>query len=361
MQQKLDQMQEELYKLESEKEKFRIQLEAAKFEQNMLIEKNIELKKIAQDAQTLKDEIDVLKHNSDKVEKLESSIEMYKIKLEEMVDLRKQLKQLEENNANYLEQIVQMEKEVKKIGTFKSQIDMYKKQIQELHEQVLNGEMKMKTLEYEYKGVEETCTNLKQDKMRIQNDYDKLKEIYEQLQVSSQVQNASEMAAAGNAMSSDENSSGSPTLDGLFSSVELFNIPGETKEKIMRLFHENKILKSKQSDMNDERLALIQTQYDDERQRSVDLQAKLNETSKQKIELECQLNDLRKKERENSNTLNSMEQQVNQSKAKDDQITEYKIRLSHLQTQLEEETKKHDVANKQHIAKIALLSKIIIF
>ena len=110
LQQKVDQMQVELYKLESEKEKYRVQLEAAKTDQKNLIEKNIELKKLAHDAQVLKDEIDVLKHTSDKVEKLESTIEMYKIKLEEMADLKVQMKQLQENNAGYLEQIVQMEK-----------------------------------------------------------------------------------------------------------------------------------------------------------------------------------------------------------------------------------------------------------
>lgn len=110
LQQKLDQMQEELYKLESEKEKYRVQFEAAKADQKNLIEKNIELKKLAHDAQVLKDEIDVLKHTSDRVEKLESTIEMYKIKLEEMADLKQQMKQLQENNAAYLEQIVQMEK-----------------------------------------------------------------------------------------------------------------------------------------------------------------------------------------------------------------------------------------------------------
>lgn len=103
-------MQVELYKLESEKEKYRVQFEAAKADQNNLIEKNIELKKLVQDAQVLKDEIDVLKHTSDRVEKLESTIEMYKIKLEEMADLKQQMKQLQENNAAYLEQIVQMEK-----------------------------------------------------------------------------------------------------------------------------------------------------------------------------------------------------------------------------------------------------------
>ena len=64
---------------------------------------------MAQEHQNLKDEIDILKHTSDKVVKLESSIENYKIKLEEMADLKKQMKSLEDNNTKYLEKLLVME------------------------------------------------------------------------------------------------------------------------------------------------------------------------------------------------------------------------------------------------------------
>lgn len=64
---------------------------------------------------------------------------------------------------------------------------MYKKQIQELHEQILNDEMKMKKLEYEYKGVEETCSAVRSEKERIQLEYERLKESYEQLNINARV------------------------------------------------------------------------------------------------------------------------------------------------------------------------------
>ena len=109
LQNRLEVLQEEFYKLEAEKEKYRIQFEAAQLEQMLLMEKNVEYKKLVQNSQVLKDEIDVLKHTSDKVEKLESTIESYKIKMEEMVDLKKQMKQMEENNTRYLEKILGLE------------------------------------------------------------------------------------------------------------------------------------------------------------------------------------------------------------------------------------------------------------
>ena len=67
------------------------------------------MKKLAQDAQILKDEVDILKHTSNKVEKLELTIDTYKIKLEEMCDLKRQIKQMEDNNTRYLEKIIGLE------------------------------------------------------------------------------------------------------------------------------------------------------------------------------------------------------------------------------------------------------------
>jgi RNA binding exosome subunit len=103
---------------------------------------------------------------------------------------------------------------------------MYKKQIQELHEQVLNDEMKMKKLEYEYKSLEEINTNLRIDKQKLQNDCERLKETNEQLSINAEI-------SANNMHSSESIStnsgSGQQDMDGLFSSVELFNIPNETK------------------------------------------------------------------------------------------------------------------------------------
>jgi chromosome segregation ATPase len=158
-----------------------------------MIIQNIELKKLAQDAQNLKDEIDILKHTSDKVEKLESTIEAYKIKLEEMADLKKQIKISEENNTKYLEKIIILEEEVKKISTYKAQIENYKKQIQELHEKMLVDEMKIKKLEYEHKSAEDKSNELRQEKERLRSDYEHIKEMHQLLQLDAQLSQASKI------------------------------------------------------------------------------------------------------------------------------------------------------------------------
>jgi hypothetical protein len=109
LQNRFELLQEEFYNMEAEKEKYRIQFEASQLQQIILIKTNSEYKKLAQNSQVLKDEIDVLKHASDKVEKLESAIDSYKIKMNELVDLKKQMKQTEENNTRYLERTLRLE------------------------------------------------------------------------------------------------------------------------------------------------------------------------------------------------------------------------------------------------------------
>lgn len=79
-------------------------------------------------------------------------------------------------------------------------------------------------------------------------------------------------------------------MDDVFSSIELVNIPSEIREKVMRLCHENKLLKSRQGEMTDERLTLLEAKFEDEKQRNVDLQSRLNEANRQRIELEYHLN-----------------------------------------------------------------------
>lgn len=355
LQQKLEMTQEELFRVESDKEKYRIQLEAAKLEQDLLIEKNVELKKLSQEHQTLRDEIDVMKHRSDRVEMLESSIEQYKIKLEDMADLRKQLKCMEEANTSYLEKILAMEEEVKRISTLKTQIDMYKRQIQELHEQVLADEMRMKKLEYEHRMVEESAQVVRNERDRLLSELERVKDWNEQLTMNEQVRkNSSQTFQQENTLVSSTSESSNQSMEGLFSSVELVNIPGETKEKILRLYHENKFLKAKQNELIDERLLMLNSQYDDERTRNAELQLKLNETSKQKIELECQLNDQLKKS--SSQSIKTAEiMQSNTSKTRDELVEELKAKLQRTQTQMEEHAKNGDALMKKMEKRVEVL------
>jgi chromosome segregation ATPase len=245
--------------------------------------KNIELKKLSSETQNLKDEIDILKHNRDKVNKLESTIETYKIKLEEMSDFKNQMRLLEETNTQYMQTIIKMEEETKKIQALKNQIEMYKKQIQDLHENIRIQEMKVKKYELENKKLEERFLQEQNEKEQLVHEIDKLKETNEHLQ--------SNLNTSTIEMS--HNTSNTSLSNGSFSELELINVPFELKEKIFRLYHENKILKTKQNEFDEEKLLILQNQYDDERARTNDLQIRLNEAQLQIINCEAQISDLK--------------------------------------------------------------------
>jgi hypothetical protein len=125
------------------------------------------------------------------------------------------------------------------------------------------------------------------------------------------------------------------------------------------------MLKVKQNDLIDERLMMLQTQYDDEKSRSSDLQIKLNETSKEKIELECKLNDMKKSVSSSSslsnNTINSQNISIENSKSRDDLIDDLKTKLQRAQSQLDEEAKNNENSVKKLENKIETLSKFILF
>ena len=69
----------------------------------------MELAALAEEAQSLKDEMDVLRHTSDKAVKYEATIETYKKKLEDLGDLKRQVKILEDKNTMYMQNTMELE------------------------------------------------------------------------------------------------------------------------------------------------------------------------------------------------------------------------------------------------------------
>ena len=75
----------------------------------LLLLQNDQLQALAEEAQNLKDEIDVLRHSSDKAVKYEATIETYKKKLEDLGDLKRQVKILEDKNTMYMQNTMELE------------------------------------------------------------------------------------------------------------------------------------------------------------------------------------------------------------------------------------------------------------
>lgn len=81
----LEKAQEDVYKIEKEKDEFSVKVEELEKTLEESATRETELQTLADQARQLKDEVDILRETADKVEKYEGTIESYKKKMEEQV------------------------------------------------------------------------------------------------------------------------------------------------------------------------------------------------------------------------------------------------------------------------------------
>uniref|UniRef100_A0A8C3ATR3 Hook microtubule tethering protein 3 n=1 Tax=Cyclopterus lumpus TaxID=8103 RepID=A0A8C3ATR3_CYCLU len=258
LQTQLEQLQEETFRLEASKDDFRIRCEELDKELVDLKSQNEELASLADEAQSLKDEMDVLRHSSDKVSKLEGTVEHYKKKLEDMGLLRRQNKLLEEKNTVLMQSTVSLEEEIRKANATKGQLETYKRQVVELQTRLSEESKKADKMEFEYKRVKEKVDSLQKEKDRMRTERDSLKETIEELHC---VQ-----AQEGQL----------------------------TSEHLIRLQHENKMLKLAQEGSDNEKIALLQSLLEDANRRKNELETENRLINQRLMEEQGQVEELHK-------------------------------------------------------------------
>uniref|UniRef100_A0A8C0XIC6 Protein Hook homolog 3 n=1 Tax=Castor canadensis TaxID=51338 RepID=A0A8C0XIC6_CASCN len=246
LQTQLEQLQEETFRLEAAKDDYRIRCEELEKEISELRQQNDELTTLADEAQSLKDEIDVLRHSSDKVSKLEGQVESYKKKLEDLGDLRRQVKLLEEKNTVYMQNTVSLEEELRKANAARGQLETYKRQ-------------------------------------RLRTERDSLKETIEELRCV-QAQEGQLTTQGLMPLGSQESS------DSLAAEI----ITPEIREKLIRLQHENKMLKIHQEGSDNEKIALLQSLLDDANLRKNELETENRLVNQRLLEVQSQVEELQK-------------------------------------------------------------------
>ncbi|KAK2168518.1 hypothetical protein LSH36_16g06021 [Paralvinella palmiformis] len=304
LQTQVEQQQEELYRLESARDDLKIRVDIQEKELCELQQKNDSLGKLAEEARHMKDELDILRHTSDKVVKYEQSIETYKKKLEELSDLKGQLKILEEKNTAYMQTNMDLEEEVRKAQAYKSQLEMYKRQVQEYQIKAAEETKRADKAEFESKRHQEKLISIQKEKERLVEERDSLREMNEELQCSQPRQDS---------VFNDQDFEGS-------SDLALLALPPEIKERMLRLQHENKLLKLQRSSTTQEETELIQTQLEDTKARNSELESELRILNQKILTLEAHIEDLQESQA-NTPTTNSasgseMRQTVTQLRAK---------------------------------------------
>ena len=328
---KVDSLEKELIKSDSQKEELQIKIELMQIDLAKLNQQNEDLQMKVKEAKLLKDELDIHRHSADKIAKYEERIDTYKNKLEELSDVRKQVRLLEDKNKLLVESNIELEEEIKKMNLLKSQINDYKKQVSELHQQAIEKTHKIDKYEFDLKKLNEKYDCLLEEKQQLEKAKFELKS-----------QLVSSTASANNL---DSNFSLIDDPDASGYAIKQHNLNFEikseevdVKEKLLRLELENKHLKSKLDEANQEDLLLTKANYEDAKQRIVELESDNRNLNRKLIESDSKLNDLLVKQ-----DLNG-DESLNKSKL--DLVNE-----EHLVQQLKTELKslKQRLSDKEHL------------
>ncbi|XP_059405295.1 protein Hook homolog 3 isoform X4 [Carassius carassius] len=282
LQTQLEQLQEETFRLEAAKDDYRIRCEELEKELMEVRGQNEELTSLAEEAQSLKDEMDVLRHSSDKVSKLEAQVEVYKKKLEDLGDLRRQVKLLEEKNTSYMQNTVTLEEDLRKAHAARAQLETYKRQVVELQNKLSEESKKADKMEFEYKRVKEKVDSLQKEKDRLRTERDSLKETNDELRcVKAQ---ESQLTSGLVPLSSNEPS------DSLAAEI----VTPEIRERLIRLQHENKMLKLAQEGSDNQQIALLQSLLEDANSRKNELETENRLVNQRLLEGQSQVEELQK-------------------------------------------------------------------
>uniref|UniRef100_A0A673WDS0 Hook microtubule tethering protein 2 n=1 Tax=Salmo trutta TaxID=8032 RepID=A0A673WDS0_SALTR len=281
LQSQMEQLQEENYRLENSRDDMRVRGEIMERDVLDLTHRNDELTSLAQEAQTLKDEMDILRHSSDRVSRLEALVETYKRKLEDLGDLRRQVRLLEERNTVYMQRTCELEEELRRANSVRTQLDTYKRQVHELHTKHSSEALKAEKWQFEYKNLQDKYDALLKEKEHLISERDTLRETNDELRCA-QVQQKGLNQPGG--LCED-----SGTVGNLASEM----MPTEFKETVVRLQSENKML-CVQEESYRQRLVEVQGQLE-ESQRSQNTLETQNRLNQQQIsELRSQVEDLQK-------------------------------------------------------------------
>uniref|UniRef100_A0A8C1WUN3 Hook microtubule tethering protein 2 n=1 Tax=Cyprinus carpio TaxID=7962 RepID=A0A8C1WUN3_CYPCA len=279
LQSQMEQLQEESYRLESSRDDLRVRADVLEREVTDLQLRNEELTSLAQEAQSLKDEMDILRHSSARVSRLEAMVETYKRKLEDLGDLRRQVRLLEERNHVYMQRTCELEEEQRRANTIRSQLDTYKRQAHEMSTKHSAEAMKAEKWQFEYKNLNDKYETLLKEREKLICERDTLRETTEELRCA-QVQ----QQCLTDSLSADSGAVGSLAAE---------IMPTELRDTVVRLQQENKTL-CVQEESYRHRLEELQTQLEDS-QRSQNTLETQNRLSQQQIsELSAQVEELQR-------------------------------------------------------------------
>uniref|UniRef100_A0A8C5B4E4 Hook microtubule tethering protein 2 n=1 Tax=Gadus morhua TaxID=8049 RepID=A0A8C5B4E4_GADMO len=281
LQSQMEQMQEENYRLENSRDDMRVRADMLQREVLDLQGRNEDLTSLAEEAQTLKDEMDILRHSSDRAGRLEALVETYKRRLEDLGDLRRQVRLLEERNTVYMQRTCELEEELRRANAVRSQLDSYKRQVHELDSRHSTEAMKAEKWQFEYKNLHDKYDALVKEKERLLSERDTLRETNEELRcVQVQQKGLSETALVVCAEACDRTGCSTPCVP-------------PPRETVGRLQTENRMLCLQEESVR-QRLTELEAQLEEAQRANNALETHNRLNRQQKSELGSQVEELQK-------------------------------------------------------------------
>jgi len=298
LQHQVEQLKEENFSLETAKEDYKLRYESQANEIVTLNHKVDQLSSLADEARSLKDEMDVLRHTQDKVARYEATIEAYKKKLGELGDMRAQMKTLEDKNAAYMQQTISLEEDSKKATALKAQVESYKLQIHDLHSKQLGLEKRCDKAEFDSQRHKDKQQSLEAENQRLKQERDMLRETNEELTL-----NQDHRANLSIQLGEDSKVS-------QFDELTIGDSQFELKEKIIRLEHQNKVLTLQLEEAENAKTQVLQSDLDVASERVNVLQTENRQLNQQILELKGDLEDANSIKTEEAEKLSQEDQEV---------------------------------------------------
>jgi len=270
----INELQEETYKLEAALEDYKLKCEVLEHDLSESQAKQIEYSDLAEESRKLKDEVDYLKSANDKATKLEDLVQTYKDRLTEFNELRHQLKLSEDKNTEYVGKIVALEDDLKKAQVAKAQHESNTRKLVDTQTRLVEETRRASKAEFEVQNKNESIKNLQSEKERLIAERNSLRQTNEDLQLAHSGQHG--------------------FMNEQLLSEESHENQLQLKEKVIRLEHENKMLKLEQGELGDERINLLNADLEAANARINEIETE-NKISKQRVcELMEQISDLQK-------------------------------------------------------------------
>ncbi|CAF3670571.1 unnamed protein product [Rotaria sp. Silwood1] len=302
---------------------YRAKLDVLREDNENLLKRNDDLMVLAGDARNFKDELDILRNKCEKMTKLESTIDAYKIKLEEMSDLRQQIKYLEETNLRLFDEKANLEQEYKQAKLLQTQVEFHKRTNQELYQKISELQRIADKAEFEKNRTEERLNAINAEKNNLTNQIELLRETNEKL-------------SGVNLDEADGTTNSNDQLTGSLEDLNFLNLPADVRERFIRLQHENKMLKLRQTEeTNNEQILILQASCEQLKDQNNQLTNDLWMSNRKILELEATLQDTTSLA-ENSTEIVDLKKSLNRAMTRhEEESTRTKNQIDELQKRLD--------------------------